>query len=94
MQQFGKNPHAAISGDWFTAHGRAINLGSFAGAGNRTIAQKLKKIFCQWLDNGHTDLSDPDTCILCIQLTDGVLFSNDTHFDLRFPVAGDMDTTT
>lgn len=43
MRQFDKNPIAAVSGDWFTAHGRAINLGCFADANNRTIAQKLKK---------------------------------------------------
>lgn len=24
-----KNPNVAIAGDWFTAHGKAINLGSF-----------------------------------------------------------------
>ena len=94
MRQFGKNPYAAISGDWFTAHGHAVNLGCFADTNNRTIAQKLEKVFCQWLDNGHTDLSDPHTCILCIQLTDGVLFSNGTRFDLKFPVAEDTDILT
>ncbi len=42
-----ENPHVAISGDWFTAHG--IN-----------------------------------TCILCIRLTEGVLFSHGTKYDIDF----------
>ena len=47
MKQIEENPHVAISGDWFTAHG--IN-----------------------------------TCILCIRLTEGVLFSHGTKYDIDF----------
>ena len=35
MKQLTKNPHAAISGEWFTAHGIGINLGYFGKAGKR-----------------------------------------------------------
>ena len=27
MKQIEKNPYVAISGDWFTAHGKGVNLG-------------------------------------------------------------------
>ena len=84
MKQLTKNPHAAISGEWFTAHGIGINLGYFGKAGNREIAQKLKQAFSQWIDNGHNDFTDTNTCILCIRLTDGILFSHGRRFDIDF----------
>ena len=73
MKQIEKNPVVAIAGDWFTAHGKGINLGYFGKDENKNIAAKLKKAFCAWIDNGHTNFEDENTCILCIQLTDGVL---------------------
>lgn len=48
----------AISGDWFTAHGKGMNLGWFC--------------------------KDENTCILRIQLTDGILFSNGIRYDIDF----------
>lgn len=84
MKQLAKNSHAAISGEWFTAHGIGINLGYFGKAGNREIAQKLKQAFSQWIDNGHNDFTDTNTCILCIRLTDGILFSHGRRFDIDF----------
>lgn len=75
MRQLAKNPAAAIAGDWFTAHGKGINLGYFGKPENKEIAEKLKKAFCAWIDNGHNNFDDENTCILCIRLTDGILFS-------------------
>lgn len=86
MKQIEKNPVVAIAGDWFTAHGKGINLGYFGKDENKDIAAKLKKAFCAWIDNGHTNFEDENTCILCIQLTDGVLFSNGTRYDIDFTI--------
>ena len=76
MRQIEENPHVAISGDWFTAHGKGINLGWFCKEENKNIAEKLKTAFREWIDNGHNNFDDENTCILCIKLTDGILFSN------------------
>ena len=84
IQQIEENPHVAISGDWFTAHGKGINLGWFCKEENRNIAEKLRKAFREWIDNGHNNFDDENTCILCIQLTDGILFSNGTRYDIDF----------
>lgn len=84
MRQIEKNPTVAIAGDWFTAHGKGINLGYFGKSENRDIAEKLKKTFYTWIDNGHNNFDDENTCILCIQLTDGVLFSHGTRYDIDF----------
>ena len=41
MKQIEKNPNVAIVGDWFTAHGKAVNLGYFGKSENRDIAHIL-----------------------------------------------------
>ena len=48
MKQIEENPYVAISGDWFTAHGKGINLGWFGKAENKDIADKLRKAFHEW----------------------------------------------
>ena len=84
MKQIEKNPDVGIAGDWFTAHGKGVNLGYFGKAENAEIARKLKEAFAEWIDNGHNNFSDTNTCILCIRLTDGVLFSHGTRYDIDF----------
>lgn len=83
MKQLEQNPMAAIAGEWFTAHGKAINLGYFGKKENAEIAGKLKKAFSKWIDNGHTDFDDENTIILCIKLTDGILFSNGKRYEIE-----------
>lgn len=84
MKQIEENPHVAISGDWFTAHGKGINLGWFCKEENKDIAEKLRKAFQEWIDNGHNNFDDENTCILCIRLTDGILFSDGKRYDIDF----------
>ncbi len=84
MRQIEENPHVAISGDWFTAHGKGINLGWFCKEENKNIAEKLRTAFREWIDNGHNNFDDENTCILCIKLTDGILFSNGKRYDIDF----------
>lgn len=84
MKQIEKNPVIAICGEWFTAHGVGENLGYIRDEKNAEIASKLRAAFAEWYDNGHVNEDDPNTCILCIHLTDGVLFSNGTRYDIKF----------
>lgn len=44
----------------------------------------MKVVFCEWIDNGHNNFDDENTCILQIELTDGVLFSRGTRYDIDF----------
>ena len=69
MKHIKANPVVAIAGEWFTAHGRGVSLGYFGKKENCVMAEKLKKVFAQWIDNGHTNFSDENTIILCVQLT-------------------------
>jgi len=84
MQQIAKNPAVAISGEWFTAHGVGENLGHVLLPENTEIMDILRAAFAAWYDNGHTNEADPNTCLLKIRLTDGVLFSGGIRYDIEF----------
>lgn len=87
MKQLEKNPTAAISGEWFTAHGTSENMGFIGKEENRPTAEKLRAVFAEWIDNGHVDFSAETTIILRIKLTDGILFSEGKRFDIDFTKA-------
>ncbi len=82
IAQLEKNPKAAISGDWFTAHGMGENLGHVSGYPE--IMDILRVVFDEWYDNGHVNEEDPATVLLQIRLTDGVLFHHGTRYDIDF----------
>lgn len=83
-KQIAKNPTVAISGEWFTAHGVGENLGHVLLPENKEIMDILRTAFAAWYDNGHTNEADPNTCLLKINLTDGVLFSDGTRYEIDF----------
>ena len=82
MKQIKSNPTVAISGDWFTAHGKGINFVYFRKEENHVIAEKLKKVFAEWIDNGHNNFDDENTIILRIELTSGLLLSHGTRHEI------------
>ena len=84
MQQIAKNPTVAISGEWFTAHGVGENLGHVLLPENEEIMDILRSAFAAWYDNGHTNEADHNTCLLKLKLTDGVLFSDGTRYEIDF----------
>ena len=84
MQQLQTNPKIAICGDWFTAQGLGESMGHILTPENADLADKLRTAFAEWYDNGHSDESDPNTIILRIRLTSGVLFSHGTRYDIDF----------
>ena len=67
----------ALYVDGATAHGKA----PWGDEANRQIAQTLRNGFADWIDNGHHDLSDVNTRILRIDLTDAVLYSHGTRYE-------------
>lgn len=81
MQQIAENPVVAISGDWFTARGTGENLGWFGSHENAALADKMRSVFAAWINNGHSNLDDPNTIILRIRLTHAVLFSHGTRYE-------------
>ena len=83
-KQIAKNPTVAISGEWFTAHGIGENLGHVLQPENKAVMDILRKAFAAWYSNGHTNEADPNTCLLKITLTDGILFANGTRYDIDF----------
>ncbi len=84
MRQLAADSRAAVCGEWFTAHGVGENLGYFGRPENGEIAARLRRAFAGWIDNGHTDFADPNTCILRVRLTDGVLLSQGVRYEIAF----------
>ena len=81
MKQIENNSAVAIAGDWFTAHGKGVNLGYFGKEENVAITDKLRKVFAEWIDNGHNNFDDENTVILRVELTDGLLLSHGTKYE-------------
>ena len=84
MQQLKENPRIAICGDWFTAQGLGESLGHILSPDNTDMADKLRTVFAEWYDNGHSDESDENTIILRIRLTSGVLLHHGERYDIDF----------
>ena len=84
MRQIAKEPRVAVCGDWFTGHGAAQDMGQMLEPRNAAILAKLRATFASWYDNGHMDENDPASHILRVRMTDGVLFSHGTRYDLDF----------
>lgn len=82
MNHIQKNPTVAIAGEWFTANGTGVNLGYFGKEENREIAEKLRTVFAEWIDNGHNNFNDENTIILRVEITEGLLFCHGTRYDL------------
>jgi len=81
IQHIKNNSTVAISGDWFSGHAIGENLGHIKLEKNKEIADKLRTAFAAWYDNGHTNEEDPNTIILKIKVTDGILFKDGTRYE-------------
>lgn len=84
MRQIDSNPKVAVCGEWFAAHGIGENLGWVRDEKNAVMMDKLRTVFAEWYDNGHTNEDNPNTCLLRIRLTDGVLLNHGTKYELDF----------
>ncbi|MCI7742653.1 MAG: pyridoxamine 5'-phosphate oxidase family protein [Clostridiales bacterium] len=84
MQQIALNPRVALSGEWFSGHGVAENLGHVLKEENRELISTLRQVFSSWYHNGHVDETDPNTCILRVRLTDGVLWKDGIRYEMDF----------
>ena len=84
MKQIGVNPNVSVCAEWFSGKGKAVNMGYFGKEENREMAEKLRKAFASWIDNGHHNFDDENTIILKIDLLDCVLFSHGTRYEINF----------
>jgi len=84
MKQIEVNSMVGVAGDWFTAHGKGVNLGYFGRKENKEIANMMRIMFAEWIDNGHNIFDDVNTCILKIELIHGLLLSHGTRYEIDF----------
>lgn len=81
MRHIAAQPHVAVSGEWFSGHATGENIGHIRAQENAALADRLRRAFSAWYDNGHTNEEDPNTVILRMKLTDGILFEHGTRYD-------------
>jgi len=84
MKNINANPTVALCSEWFTAHGIGENIGHPCDDKNAEIAKKLRVIFSDCYCNDKNKDSNPDTCILCIRLTDGILIHDGIKYEIDF----------
>lgn len=84
MRQIALNPVVGVCGDWFTGHGTAENLGHVLLPENAALMENVRAAFAGWYGNGHVNELDPDTILLRVVLTDGLLFRNGTRYEIDF----------
>ena len=84
MRQIAVNPRVAVSGEWFSGHGLAEDLGHVLKEENRELILTLRQVFSSWYHNGHVDETNPNTCILRVRLTDAVLFKDGTRYAIDY----------
>ncbi len=81
MEHIKNSANVAISGEWFSGHALAENLGHIKFEKNKEMADRLRAAFASWYDNGHTNEDDPNTIILKMKVTDGILFHHGTKYE-------------
>lgn len=81
MQQIAHNPAVALCGNWFTGQGTAENLGHVLLPENAAMLDELRTAFAAWYGNGHVNESDPDTILLRVRLTGGVVFAQGKRYE-------------
>ena len=81
MRDIALNPAVALCGEWFTARGVAESLGHVLLPENAAMLDKLRRAFAAWYGNGHVNESDPDTILLRVRLTGGVVFSQGKRYE-------------
>ncbi|MDL2318964.1 pyridoxamine 5'-phosphate oxidase family protein [Eubacteriales bacterium OttesenSCG-928-A19] len=84
MKQIAANPEVAVCGEWFTGHGMGENLGHVRDGGNAAVMAKLRQAFAAWYGNGHVNEDDPNTCLLRVRLTDGILMNEGARYEIDF----------
>ena len=82
MEHIKNNPTVAIGGEWFSAHAIVEDLGHIKLEKNKEIADMLRSAFAAWYGNGHNNEDDPNTVILRMKITDGILFSHGTKYEI------------
>lgn len=82
IKQIEINPVIGLCGEWFTGHGRGENLGHVLHEENRAVMDVLRPAFAAWYSNGHVNEADPDTILLRITLTDGVLMKHGKRYEM------------
>lgn len=83
MKEIALNPSVAVCHNLFIAHGSGRNIGHPRAPQNKELRDELRKVFCAFYDK-HVDENDEYTCILKIDLSDALVFTNNFKYSIDF----------
>lgn len=83
MKHINQNPVVAICGEWFSGHGIGESLGYIRLDENKDLADRLRKAFSSWYNNGHTNENDVNTIILKITVTDSIIYKDGKRLEFN-----------
>lgn len=83
MKHIAVNPEVAVCSFGFSGHGVGENLGWVRDEKNAAMMERVRAAFAEWYDNGDTDEEDPNTCLLCIRLTDGIIMDDENTYGAK-----------
>lgn len=81
MREIAGNPSVALCGEWMTVRGTAENLGHVLLPENAVLMSRIREAFAAWYGNGHVNENDPDTILLRVTLTSGVVFADGKRYE-------------
>ena len=55
--------------------------GVYTSEENEEIANRLRRAFASWYDNGHTNEDDTNTIILRMKIIDGIIVSEGVKYE-------------
>ena len=81
MRHLARDARAGLCGEWFSGRASGESLGHILLPENAALAEKLRAAFASWYGNGHVNEADPDTVILRLRLTGGVVFAGGVRYE-------------
>ena len=83
MKEIAASPTVAVCGEWFQGHGTGESLGHVLLPRHEALMARLRVIFSAWYDH-HANEKDPNTSLLRIRMTRGVLMKEGTRYEMDY----------
>ncbi|MBQ4340449.1 MAG: pyridoxamine 5'-phosphate oxidase family protein, partial [Firmicutes bacterium] len=84
MRELEMNPKVALCGELFNGPGVAENIGHVLKEEHAELMKTLRVALAEWYSYGNVNEKDPNTIILKIKMTDGMVVSEGLKYNFFF----------
>ena len=84
MRELELNPKVALCGELFNGHGVAENIGHVLKKEHTELMKTLRVALAEWYSYGNVNEKDPNTVILKVKMTDGMVVSEGLKYNFFF----------